>query len=83
MREVRRTGGGRRLRGGKEKERIGCLLDNLRAFDFNADRWMTAAQDEGEWRKTAKQGAERFMAKRIAVEKVRAGLQHAVVCPRT
>ena len=42
---------------------------------------MTAAQDEGEWRRTAEQGAEHFMAKWIAAEKARAGLRHAVVCP--
>ena len=41
----------------------------------------TAAQDEGEWRRTAEQGAEHFMAKGIAVEKTKAGLRHAVVCP--
>ena len=29
----------------------------------------------------AEQRAERFMAKWTATEKVRAGLQHAVVCP--
>ena len=56
-------------------------LDDLRAFGINADQRMTAAQDEGEWRKTAEQGVERFMAKWIAAEKVRAGLQYAVVCP--
>ena len=38
------------------------------------------AQDEGEWRKTAEQGAERFMAKWIAADKIRARLRHAV-CP--
>ena len=58
-----------------------CFLDDLRAFGINADQWTTAAQDEGEWCRTAEQGAERFMAKRIAAEKVRAGLRHAVVCP--
>ena len=42
---------------------------------------MTAAQDEGEWRKMAEQGAEHFMAKWIAAEKTKAGLRHAVVCP--
>ena len=41
----------------------------------------TAAQDEVEWRRTAGQGAENFVAKRIAAEKARAGLRHAVVCP--
>ena len=43
------------------------------------------AQDEGEWRKTAEQGAEQgaehFMARWIAAGKVKAGLRHAVVCP--
>ena len=60
---------------------MGCLLDELRAPGINADQWTTAAQDEGQWRKTTEQGAERFMAKWIASEKVRAGLRHAVVCP--
>ena len=38
-------------------------------------------QDEGEWRRTAEQGAELFMAKWIAAERTKAGLRHAVVCP--
>ena len=70
--------------GDQEKEWMKCLLDDLRAFGIiNADLWTTAAQDEGEWHKTAEQGAERFMAKLITAEKVRAGIrrQHAVVCP--
>ena len=49
-------------------------------FGINADQWMTAAQDEGEWRRTAEQRAECFMAKWIAAEKDRAGLRHAVAC---
>ena len=53
----------------------------LRAFGLKANQWTTAAQNEGELRKTAKQGAERFMTKWIAAEKARAGLRHAVVCP--
>ena len=57
------------------------FLDYPSAFGINADQWTTAAQDEGDWRKTAEQGAERFMAKWIAAEKVRASLRHAVVCP--
>ena len=48
---------------GQEKEWMGCFLDDLRAFGINADQWTTAAQDEGQWRRTAKQGAEHFMAK--------------------
>ena len=73
--------GARTAWGGREKEWMGCFLDNLRAFGINADQWKTAAQDEEEWRKTAEQGAEHFMAKWIAAEKARAGLRHAVVCP--
>ena len=63
---------------------IACVLDispYCIAFDINADQWTTAAQDEGEWRRTAEQGAEHFMAKWINAEKTKAGLRHAVVCP--
>ena len=63
--------------GGQEKEWMGYFLDDLRAFGINADQWTTAAQNEGEWRRTAEQGAEHFMAKWIAAEEARAG----VVCP--
>ena len=59
---------------------MGCFLDDLRAFGINSDQWTTAAQDEGEWRRTAEQGAEHFMAKWIVAEKTKAGLRHAVVC---
>ena len=54
--------------GGQEKEWMGCLLDDLRAFGINADQWTTVAQDEGEWRRTAEQEAERFMANWITAE---------------
>ena len=62
MRDVRRIGGGCRLceRPGK---RVDGFLDDLRAFGINADQWTTAAQNEGEWRRTAEQGAEDFVAK--------------------
>ena len=73
--------GGAGCVGGQEKEWMGCFLDDLRAFGINADQWTTAAQDEGEWRRTAEQGAEHFMAKWIVAEKTKAGLRHAVVCP--
>ena len=66
---------------GQEKEWMGCFLDDLRAFGINADQWTTATQDEGEWCKTAEQGAEHFMAKWITAVKARAGPRHAVVCP--
>ena len=65
---------------GQEKECMGCFLGDLRAFGINADQWTTAAQDNGEWRRTAEQGAEHFMAKWIAAEKARAGLRQAAVC---
>ena len=73
--------GGTGCVGGQEKEWIGCFLDDLRAFGINADQWTTAAQDEGEWRTTAEQGAEHFMAKWIVAEKTKARLRLAVVCP--
>ena len=60
---------------------MGCFLDDLRAFGIKADQWTTAAQDEEKWRRTAQQGAERFMAKWIAAEEARAGLRHAIACP--
>ena len=73
--------GGAGCMGGQKKEWMRCFLDDLRALDINADQWTTAAQDEGEWRRTAEQGAEHFMAKWITAEKAKAGLRYAVVCP--
>ena len=61
--------GGAGCVGGQEKEWMGCFLDDLRAFGINADQWTTAAQDEGEWRRTAEQGAGHIMAKWIVAEK--------------
>ena len=72
--------GGAGCVGRKEKESMGCFLDDLRAFGINADQWTAASQDEGGWRRTAEQGVEHFMAKWIVTEKARAGLRHAVVC---
>ena len=43
--------------GGQEREWMGCLLDDLRAFGIHPDKWTIAIQDEGEWHRTAKQGA--------------------------
>ena len=48
--------GGAGCVGGREKEWMGCFLDDLRAFGINADQWKTAAQDEGQWRRAAEQG---------------------------
>ena len=50
-------------------------------FDIIIDQWTTAAQDDGERRKMAEQGAERFMAKWVAADKVSAGLRHKLICP--
>ena len=73
--------GGAGCVGGEETEWMGCFLDDLRAFGINADQWTTAAQDEGECRRTAEQGAGHFKAKWIVAEKTKAGQRHAVVCP--
>ena len=62
-------GGGAGCVGGQKNEWIRYFLDDLRAFGINADQWTTAAQDEGEWRRTAEQGVEHLMAKWIAAEK--------------
>ena len=68
--------------GSQEKDWMVCFQDDLRAFGINAVHLTTATQDEVEWRRTAKQGAEHFMAKWIAAEKKKAGLRQTVVCPK-
>ena len=74
--------GGAGCVGGQEKEWMGCFLDGLRAFGINANQCTAVvAQDEGEWCRSAEQGAEHFMAKWIVAEKAKAGLRHVVVCP--
>ena len=69
------------MRGARKKSgrSISWTMPEL-SVGINADQWTAAAQDEGKWRRTAEQGAEHFMAKRIAAEKAKAGLRHAVVC---
>ena len=68
--------------GGKEKERMRCSLEYLKVFGITVGhQWTTAAQDEEEWHKTLEKGAERFMVKWAAAEKVGTDLRHAVVCP--
>ena len=71
MRDVRITGGGRGLRGGPGKRADGVF----------AGRLQPRTRGNVLWRRTAGKGAERFMAKWIATEKVRARLRHAVICP--
>ena len=46
--------------GGQEKEWLGCLLGDLRAFGIKTDQWTIAAQDADEWYKTANKGGEFF-----------------------
>ena len=58
-----------------------CLLDDFRVFGIDPDKWTIAAQDEGEWHRTAKQGAEIFMTKWIAAERARAALRYTETCP--
>ena len=81
VRDVRRNGGGRGLCEGPGIRVDGVFPGRPQAFRINADQWTTAAQDGGEWRRTAEQGAEHFMAKWTAAEKAKAELRHAVVCP--
>ena len=40
--------GGAGCVGGQGEERMGCFLDDLRAFGINADQLTAAVQDEGE-----------------------------------
>ena len=77
-----KLGGSADCVGGAGKRVDGCFLDDLRPFGINTDQCTTAAQDEGKWRRTAEQGAQRFMAKLIAAEKPRVGLRHAIVFPK-
>ena len=58
--------GGAGCEGSQEIEWMGCFLDDLRASRINAGQWMAAAQVDGECRRSAEQGAERFMPKRIS-----------------
>ena len=68
------------LLGGQEKEWMGCFLDDLRAFDINADQWTTIAQSKRELRRTPEHGAECFIRRLTAAEIARARLRRAVVC---
>ena len=47
------VGGAGCVGGTRKKSGWGVFLDDLRAFGINSDQWTTAAQDEGEWRRTA------------------------------
>ena len=61
-------------------ELVGDAAQNdLRAFGINADQWTTAAQDEGEWRRTAEQRAEYFMAK---IDRCRGSQGWTTACSR-
>ena len=73
--------GGAGFAGGQGKGWMGYLLDDLKVFSIHPDMLTIAVQYEGEWHKTAEQGAEIFMTKWIVAERARIALQHAVVCP--
>ena len=59
----------------------GVSPDDFRVFGIDPDKWTIAAQDEGEWHRTAKQGAKVFMTKWITAERAKAALRHAETCP--
>ena len=63
VRGIRRSVGRRGLREGAGKIVDCCFLEALRAFEISAEQWTNAAQDEGKWRRTAKQGAELYNGK--------------------
>ena len=65
---------------GKMVEGAGCVGGQEKEW-MGGVSWTTVAQDVGEWRRTAEQGAEHFMAKWILAERAKAGLRRAVVCP--
>ena len=81
MRDVQRIGGGRGLCGGPGKRVDEVFPGRPHSFRYRRRPVDDCSPGRGEWRRTAEQGAEHFMAKLIAVEKVKAGLRHAVVCP--
>ena len=61
--------------------RVDCVFPRLpQSFRHQRRPVDDAAQDEGEWCRAAEQGPH-FMDKWITVEKARAGLRHAVMCP--
>ena len=62
--------------GGQEKEWMGCFLDDLRAFDINADQWTTAPQDKGGWCRMAEQG--RNISSRNGSLQRKPGLDHGM-----
>ena len=81
MRDVQRTDGGCGLRGGPGKKVDGMFPGRSQSFRYQRRPLDDCSPGRVEWRKTAEQGAERFMAKWIAAEIVRVGLRHVLVCP--
>ena len=59
----------------------GVFIGRPQSFRYHRRPVGDYTPGRGGWRKPAEQGAGRFMVKWVAVEKVRAGLRHAVVCP--
>ena len=74
-------GGDRGLCGGPGKRVGGAFPERSQSFRHQRRPLDGCSPDEGKWRRTAEQGAEHFVVKRIAAEKAKPGLRHAVVCP--
>ena len=81
VRNVRRIDGepGRRRSAGKIVN--GVLPGRAKSFQHQRRRVDGCSLGRGELAQDVVQGAERFMAKLIAAEKVRTRVRHAVVCP--
>ena len=73
---------------GREKEWMGCFLDDLIAFGIDADQsmddyyYILQSRTRGNGARQQNKGRDvSWRNGSIAAEKVRAGLRHAVVCP--
>ena len=73
--------GGAGCAGGQEKKWAEYFLDDVRAFGRDQRRPVDdCSPGRGKMAQNGRTRAEHFMAKRIAAEKAKAGLRHAVVC---
>ena len=81
MRDVRRYGEGRGLCRAAGKIVDGVFSGRSQSFRHQRRPVDDCSPGRGEWRRTAEQGAEHFMAKWTVAEKTKAGLRHAVVGP--
>ena len=83
VRDVRRIGGGHGLRGGQEKEWIGLFPGRPQRFRYQHRSVNDCSPErEGGVQDGGTRGGS-SMVKCVALVKVRAGLRHSIVCPRT